>query len=66
MKEGERMNNKFNRMNELMEDIKKLTQIKNIYESTSDFLSGGFYNDFMSEINEQITELRKAIENLSK
>lgn len=48
-------------INELREDIKKLEQIKAIYETTSDFLSASFYSDFMKEVNEQIADINKAI-----
>lgn len=50
------------RIAELQNDIKKLEKIKDLYESTSDFLSANFYNEFMKVVNEQIQELQKVID----
>lgn len=60
------INKLLERRKELYNDIVKLNNMKKIYESTSDFLSGGFYSDFMEVLNEQISEVEKAYNNIDE
>ncbi len=49
----------------LSNDLQKLNQIKSIYDSmTSDYLTAGFYSEFMDIVNYQISEIEKAIKRL--
>jgi hypothetical protein len=49
----------------LSKDFQKLEQIKNIYDSmTSDYLTAGFYSEFMNVVNYQISEIKKVFEKI--